>query len=76
MATKTGVRSVSTTHVSLNLPHDSERLLRQWAHPFGGRIGLIVERLIQQEKARREQLEIVRFKAANGADRKASPPPG
>jgi hypothetical protein len=72
MATKDGVRSVSTRHLSVNVPRDTELLLRQWARPLGGRVGLIIERLVQQELARREQLEIARFRAGNGAgDRKA-----
>jgi hypothetical protein len=49
------VRSRHTKPISFNLPPEIVNQLRLWAAPVGGRTGYIIQRLVHQELARREE---------------------
>jgi hypothetical protein len=53
-------RSLSSELISCNLSPDAAAILRQWAAPINGRIGIIVERLVNMELGRRQERERIR----------------
>lgn len=62
------IRSLSTVPVSCNVGADTRDQLREWAQALDGRIGLVLERLVAAEVARREERAKMRRELHGGDD--------